>query len=210
MNATLQPIRRGRKYDQVLDGARRIFLRDGFEGAAVDEIAREAGVSKATLYSYFPDKQRLFIEVARQECLKMAEETMAQIDMCQPAREVLFEAARNVTGFLVSDFAQRVFRICVAEADRFPELGRQFYACGPELGRVRIKEYLVAAQDRGELWIDDLDLAADQFSELCKANVWSRTIFGIQSEFSTEEIERVARGAAETFLARYGTPEPPA
>ncbi|WP_372674886.1 TetR/AcrR family transcriptional regulator, partial [Aquicoccus sp.] len=48
--------RSGRKFDQVLEGARKVFMADGFERASVDDIARAAGVSKATLYSYFPDK----------------------------------------------------------------------------------------------------------------------------------------------------------
>ena len=66
------PIARGRKFQQVLEGARAIFLRDGFEGASVDDIAREAGVSKATLYSYFPDKRVMFIEVFRSELAREA------------------------------------------------------------------------------------------------------------------------------------------
>ena len=53
-------IKKGRKFDQVIEGARTVFMRDGYEGASVDDIAREAGVSKATLYSYFPDKRVLF------------------------------------------------------------------------------------------------------------------------------------------------------
>ena len=64
MTAMSAEIKKGRKFDQVLEGARRIFMRDGFEGASVDDIARSAEVSKATLYSYFPDKRILFSEVA--------------------------------------------------------------------------------------------------------------------------------------------------
>ena len=55
--------RRGRKYDQVLQGARSILLRDGLVGASVDDIAPEAGVSKATPYSYCPDKRRSVTEL---------------------------------------------------------------------------------------------------------------------------------------------------
>ena len=69
MGEALDIVRTGRKFDQVLEGARTIFLAVGFEGASVDDIAREAGVSKATLYSYFPDKRLLFTEVARTECV---------------------------------------------------------------------------------------------------------------------------------------------
>ena len=65
MGDTATVVRTGRKFDQVLAGAREVFMADGFEGASVDDIARAAGVSKATLYSYFPDKKLLFMEVAR-------------------------------------------------------------------------------------------------------------------------------------------------
>ena len=81
--------------------------------------------------------------------------------------------------FFLSDFGQRVFRICVAESDRFPELGREFYANGPALARARMVEYFHAAEARGVLKIEDKELAADQFAELCKADLFPRLIFGI-------------------------------
>lgn len=197
-------LRTGRKYDQVLAGARRVFMADGFEGASVDEIARAAGVSKATLYSYFPDKRLLFMEVAQSECDRMAAATMAQIDDTRPPRQVLTLVARQLIEFLLSDFAQKVFRICVAERERFPELGRAFYANGPEMGRKRLGEYLSCAAGRGELALDDVTMAADQFTELCKARLWTRAVFGIQSEFSPREVDHVATHAVDMFLARYG------
>lgn len=198
-------VRTGRKFAQVLEGARRVFMADGFEGASVDVIAREASVSKATLYSYFPDKRLLFMEVASIECARMADRIMADIDESRPVREVLGVAARHITMFLLSDFAQQVFRICVAERERFPELGQEFYASGPRMGRDRIVDYLHAAAGRGEVRIDDFEMAAEQFSELCKVKLWPRAVFGIQTEFSEAEIREVAREAVETFMARFGT-----
>ena len=204
MNAPATQIRKGRKYDQVLAGARDVFLRAGFEGASVDDIARAAGVSKATLYSYFADKHQLFTVVARTECERMSDETLQMIDMDRPPREVMVRVAKKIVSFLVSGFAQRVFRICVAEADRFPELGKQFYEAGPKLGRQRTEAYLRMAAERGELAIDDFPLAAEQFAELCKADLWNKAAFGIQTDFSDAEIERVAAGAVDMFMARYG------
>lgn len=197
-------VRRGRKFDQVVDGAREVFLRDGFEGASVDDIAREAGVSKATLYSYFPDKRLLFVEVATAQCKRQADEAMMTMDLTQPPRIVLRQAANAFLGFIFSDMGQRIFRICVAESDRFPELGREFYRCGPRTLHAALVDYLSAARDRGEVRIDDLDLAADQFAELCKADLWTKLVFGLREEFSTDEIARVVDGALETFMARYG------
>ncbi|WP_296766555.1 TetR/AcrR family transcriptional regulator [Sediminimonas sp.] len=197
-------IHRGRKFDQVLAGARQVFLSDGFGSASVDKIAAVAGVSKATIYSYFPDKRELFCEVIRSECNQQAESALRLIDTGRPPRDVLAEAARQLLSFLLSEFSQRVFRICVAEADRFPELGRAFYESGPMMGRRRLGEYLQAAGGRGELAIEDVDMAADQFAELCKATLWPRAMFGIQQDFDEAEIARVADEATWTFLARYG------
>ncbi len=196
--------RRGRKFDQVLDGARQVFMTQGFEAASVDEIARAAGVSKATLYSYFPDKAQLFVAVVRNECNRQAETAVADIPRDAAPEQVLEQVARHIVGFVLSDFAQAVFRVCMSESERFPELARAFYDSGPRLGHDRISEYLTEAVAAGKLHIDDIPLAADQFAELCKTQLWMRAVFGIQTKFSRPEVDRVIRGAVDTFLARYG------
>ncbi|SNS23577.1 TetR/AcrR family transcriptional regulator [Antarctobacter heliothermus] len=202
--STQATVRKGRKFDQVIDGAREIFLRDGFEGASVDEIAREAGVSKATLYSYFPDKRLLFIEVASAQCGRQADEAVLSINMSRPPREVLSQAGRKFLSFLYSEMGQRIFKICLSESERFPDLGRQFYQSGPMIMRRVMGDYLSAARDRNELQVDDIDLAADQFAELCKADLWPKLLFGIQTTVTEAEIARVVDGAVDTFMARYG------
>ena len=205
MTAAHEKIRRGRKFDQVLEGARTVFMKDGFEGASVDDIARTAGVSKATLYSYFPDKRLLFAEVAKGECIRQADSAIELIDSDKDPATVLRQAGRHIISFFTSDFGLSMFRICVAETDRFPELGAQFYQSGPALVRDRLTAYLEKACARGELQIDDLGLAADQFAELCKVTFFPRLLCGVQQRFSTAETDRVLHGAVEMFLARYGS-----
>lgn len=204
MNVQPPEIRKGRKFDQVLDGARKVFMADGFEGASVDTIAKAAGVSKATLYSYFSDKRMLFIEVARRECGRQAQAAEATIDRSQPPAQVLRQAAAHMVGFLLSDFGQRVFRISVAESDRFPELGRAFYESGPLVVRETLSAYLRQAMARGEVQVEDPEFAAEQFGELCKARLFTRMVFGVQTRFTKEEIAQVIDGAVDTFMARYG------
>lgn len=199
-----QIIRRGRKFAQVLEGARDVFMAVGFEGASVDEIARVSGVSKATLYSYFPDKRLLFVEVVRTECLRQADEAVADIDQTAPPAEVLRAVGRRVIGFYTSEFGRGVHRICVAESARFPELGRQFYESGAALARERLGAYLAAACDRGEMRIHDIPLAADQFIKLCEADLLDRSMCGISRSFPEAEVARVVEGAVAMFLARHG------
>lgn len=197
-------IKKGRKFDQVLIGAREIFMRDGFDGASVDDIAKAAAVSKATLYSYFPDKKLLFMEVAKAECARQAEFAISQINVEEPVDEVLFKAASHLVRFFLSDFGRQTYRIAVAESERFPEIGQAFYASGPTLAREALMGYLTAQVAAGTLQIDDIELAADQFRELCKASLHIRLIMGVQTTFTDAEIDRVIHGAVETFLARYG------
>ena len=203
MNAAGE-IKRGRKFDQVLAGARDVFLRDGFEGASVDDIAREAGVSKATLYSYFPDKRLLFMEVARTECRRQADAAVDALNPSMSPETVLREAGRRIVEFISSEFGRQMFRVCVGESDRFPELAHEFYHSGPSLVRERLAGYLTCAVERGDFVIDDIDLAADQFAELCKADIHARLIFGMQDCCTPRDAERTITGAVEMFMARYG------
>jgi len=200
-----QGVRRGRKFDQVLDGARKIFLRDGFERASVDDIAREAGVSKATIYAYFPDKQLMFLEVARSECHRQTEAAEAMVEGDVPVLVALTIAAERIVAFQISDFGQRMFRIVVGEGERFPGLGRQFFDFGPGLIHTRLVHHLRCYVESGALRIDDVDLAADQFAQLCKATIHEKLLFGFDEAITPELAQRTVRGAVDMFLARYGT-----
>ncbi|AEI96164.1 TetR/AcrR family transcriptional regulator [Roseobacter litoralis] len=204
MTVATLAIRKGRKFDQVLDGARDVFMADGFEGASVDEIARVANVSKATLYSYFPDKRLLFMEVATAECQRQARGAMDKIDMEASPQDVLAQTGQHFLRFITSDFGQKIFRICVAESERFPDLGQKFYNSGPAIFRTEMAAYFKHAEARGQLRMSDPLMAADQFGELCKSDVWPRLIFGVIDKVSEAEIIRVVDSAVETFMARYG------
>ena len=204
MTATVGKIRKGRKYDQVLDGARTVFMKDGFEGASVDDIAKTASVSKATLYSYFPDKRLLFAEVAKTECTRQADNALEVVaDDASPA-EVLYAAGTKMIAFFTSEFGLSIYRICTAESGRFPDLGQRFYKSGPLLVRERLVDYFDKAVAKGQLDITDFDLAADQFAELCKASFFPKLLCGLKTDFTHEEIDRVLNGAVEMFMARHG------
>ena len=197
-------IKRGRKFDQVVQGAREVFLRHGFEGASVDDIAKEANVSKATLYSYFPDKRLLFMEVLSRECMAQADQAQSKVDLSLPFRDLLSGAVEEIITLLVQQSTLQMHRICVGEAERFPEVGKMFYEFGPQLGRARIVEQLQMFAAKGDVVIDDFELAADQLIGLCKADLIDRALFELKTDFSEAEIARVRDGAVRMFMAAYG------
>lgn len=191
-----------RKLCQILEGARAVFREQGFGGASVDDIARRAGISKATMYRYFPDKAAIYAEVLRRDCQRQAmlmETCAARL----PLEEQLMEHARRYLHLIVSPFMQDVFRAAVAESGRTPEFGRDFYASGPDTGRKMVAPVLRAAAERGEIAIEDADFAANQFFALCAAEVFYKSLFGVVDAFPEDELEEKARVAVTTFLRAH-------
>lgn len=195
---------------QIVDGARKVFLDDGFEGASIDDIVRTAGVSKATLYRYFPDKSALFAAVVGEECAAQARHFP---EVCRGDRSleaVLIDLARKQIEFVVSPFAQRIFRIAVAESERFPDIGRSFYASGPRRNRERLAPILAAAAASGEIAVPDADHAAQVFFQICSAEIMFERLFSIGEAPSEADIDARTRSAVRTFLTAYRYPPEPA
>lgn len=205
MGSKSLPVTRGRKFLQVLEGARTIFMRDGFEGASVDEIAREAGVSKATLYSYFPDKRVMFIEVFRNELARETADASALIEVDLPVEQVLPFIVQIVSAHLISEFGLRIYRVSVGEAERFPSLAREYYESGLLLLRRQLVGYLERSVQRQELCIPDLELAADQLIELSGVGIHNRALFLGPQTIDKDQLRKVNSGAVRMFMACYGS-----
>ncbi|MEM1272492.1 MAG: TetR/AcrR family transcriptional regulator [Pseudomonadota bacterium] len=203
MNAEPQ-FKKGRKYDQVISGARDVFMREGYEGASVDEIARDAGVSKATLYSYFQDKQALFLAVLQGECNIQKKASMELACQEQDIATALHHMASSILCFLMSENGLAIFRICVAEAQRFPKLGQAFYETGPKNGMVQLSAFMASPKAQAELNISDPWGAADTFMQLCRSDLMLQRLMGVADIPDEATIKAHADEVVKTFLARYG------
>ncbi|MBF9035974.1 TetR family transcriptional regulator [Rhodobacterales bacterium HKCCE2091] len=202
MNADPQ-IKKGRKYGQVIAGAREVFLREGFEGASVDAIARDAGVSKATLYSYFPDKESLFHAVLNGVCNLQRTEGLGVALNATDVPSALRHIARAMITNQCSESNLALFRVCVGETQRFPELGRQFYETGPAEGLRQLAGYFRSPAAQEALDIVDPDAAADIFVRLCRTNLMIQRVLGVIDEPDEETVAAEAEAAVEIFLARF-------
>jgi len=191
------------KVQQILAGAKEAFLELGYEGTSVEEIARRSGVSKATLYNYFPDKQRLFAFFVEIECEEQARRMFNITNDVGDVEDALRQIAKSYIKFMVSPFPRRMFRVIVGELVRFPELGRAFYDSGPDICIRRLGQYLAAATARGEISVAEAEVAAHQFFALCRAELFYKILFGLKHDVKDEEIDRIADTAVTTFLQIY-------
>src|SRR5438132_5426547 len=174
------------KRRQILDGARAVFLTQGFDAASMGEIARNAGVSKGTLYVYFDSKEHLFEAIAHEECGAQAETVFSLDPADHDVEAVLTRLGRSFVKFLCRPGAMSPLRTVISISERMPEIGREFYETGPATGRAMVRRYLEAQVAAGILAIEDCDVAAAQFLDSCHATIFKPLLFNA-GEVPTEE-----------------------
>jgi AcrR family transcriptional regulator len=190
------------KRRQILDGARKVFMDLGFDGASMGEIARAAQVSKGTLYVYFADKSALFEAILEQEALQHGQ-VVFNFDPARDAETTLKDFGQAYIHLLCRPGGGSAIRTVMAIAERMPDVGRRYYARVLDKTINRLSDYLKAHVVPGDLDIDDCDLAASQFMELCKASLFLPFVFQAAPAPSEERMIEVVDSATRMFLAAY-------
>ena len=190
------------KRRQILEGARKVFLDLGFDGASMGEIARAAGVSKGTLYVYFADKSRLFEAIVEEEKLEQSKNDF-NFDPDRDVDTTLPEFGRAYITLLCRPGGGSAIRTVMAIAERMPDVGRRFYERVLAHTINRLAGYLDVKVKEKQLAIDNCELAAAQFMQMCQATLFQPYIFQAKPAPSPEQISVVVNSATRMFLANY-------
>jgi AcrR family transcriptional regulator len=191
------------KRRQIIDGACQVFLAHGYDAASMGLIAREAGVSKGTLYVYFKSKEELFEAIVFEQAGKQAEQIFAFDETADVGQELHRLGIQFVHYLCRKAGGISPLRIVIAIAGRMPELGARFYASGPALGIAGLKRYLDGKVASGALRPHDTEVAAAQFLDSCLALTFKPLMFNAAPQPSEELIERVVSVATATYVAAY-------
>src|SRR5262245_51502974 len=191
------------KRRQIMEGARAVFLAQGFDGASMGEIARQAGVSKGTLYVYFDSKEALFEAIVEEESGSQAERVFALDSNDHDVEAVLTRLGCAYVRFLCRAGGQSSLRTVISISERMPAIGKQFYEAGPATGIARLSRYLEDQIAGGFLAIPDIEVAAAQFLDSCQSTLFKPLIFNFGGPPTDERINHVVGIAVRTFLAAY-------
>lgn len=157
----------------ILEGARAVFMREGFAQGSMDAVAAEAGVGKQTIYRHFRSKEALVEALVEAMCApEVVRPPTRSLPIGQRLRELLLAFAAGVT----SPDSVRLYRAIVAEADRMPGLGRLFWEAGPRQVRTAITQ----------LWAEEHDAAtppivAGQLVQLALGDAYQELVLGTGS-----------------------------
>jgi TetR/AcrR family transcriptional regulator, mexJK operon transcriptional repressor len=149
------------KREAILDTAWAMFLERGVQSTALDAVARQAGVSRVTLYSHFADKTALFETAVEREMTRLAR-TQAGRPPDQSLRVSLIGFGLALMQFLTSPGPASYYSVLAGELRRHPDLARRFYDLGPAVTLRNLAAILRTAVEAGQIRLSDPDRAAEQ------------------------------------------------
>ncbi len=195
-----------RKRRQVVEAAARLFMAQGYGATSMDAVAREAGVSKATVYAYFPGKDALFAAIVGEACEREAQgrpscPSTGGADLAA----TLVSLGEGYLSFLFREEVLAIQRVVMAEGPRFPELGRAFYESGPRRMVLWLTGWFGTLQREGRLREGDPELAAEQFLSLLRSTAFLRRMLRLPPAADAGEIAGIVAAAVDTFLRAWGT-----
>jgi TetR/AcrR family transcriptional regulator, mexJK operon transcriptional repressor len=209
-NSAAEEGQSARKRRAIMEAARTVFLRNGYAGASMDQVAALAEVSKTTIYKNFADKQRLFTEIITSDISEAEQQSRSNVDALPSSDDVeadLRRFARQHVSIVLQPHLVQMRRLIIAEADNFPDLARTWYASGPERGHATLAERFAELARRGHLRVPDPLLAAQHFNWLVLSIPLNKAMFHAgDGRFGPGELDRYADEGVRVFLAAYGAP----
>jgi AcrR family transcriptional regulator len=204
---TTTPGRSARTRQAIMQAATTTFLNNGYKGTSMDEVAAVAAVSKQTVYKNFTDKRSLFTEIIHRGLDRIDDlfsDVTRSLADTQDLETDLTALARKFVAILTQPRLLQLRRLVIAEADRFPDLGRTYYERGPEHVHALLAASLRELADRKLLALDDPILAANHFTWLTISIPVNKAMFcGSGERFTQAELDRYADEAVRVFLAAY-------
>jgi TetR/AcrR family transcriptional regulator, mexJK operon transcriptional repressor len=201
--------RSDRKRRAILEAATARFLRNGYLGTSMDEIAADAAVSKQTVYKHFDDKQSLFREIVAVTVDEISDPNYEAVLALKDSGDVgadLRALARDQLERVMQPRLLQLRRLVIGETGRFPELGQLFYERGPGRTMSALATVFERLSQRGVLVLDDPLLAAAHFNWLVMSIPLNRAmLLGDDSPPADAELDRCADSGVSVFLAAYGS-----
>lgn len=201
-----QPIRRRRKEarpSEIVEAARNCFIARGFAKTRVEEVARRAGVSKGTVYVYFPSKEALFEAVIRTNVLPVLEQAQKMV-ASDPDIAASTQLKFLVTTFyreLVGTDRKKLLHLIIAEGPHFPWLTEFYYREILSRGLGLFRAIIERGVERGEFRRS----ALSDFPEILIAPAVIAALFALLfGRTDPAQIERYMEAHLAAALAALG------
>jgi len=200
--------RSAQKRRAILEAATEVFLKGGYLGTNMDEIAALSEVSKQTVYKHFSSKEALFIEIVTSMTGAAGDSVhneVLELPEGKDLAEYLFDYAERQLMVVLTPRLMQLRRLVIGEVSRFPELAKVLYERGPARAMAALAATFERLAARGLLTIDDPALAAAHFNWLVMSQALNQAmLMGDAAIPKPAEMRRQAAEGVRVFLAAYG------
>lgn len=190
------------KRQDILRIAKTLFLKHGLEAVSMSQIAAELGGSKGTLYSYFENKDDLFVEVALDVIQKMIDATSETFDPTLPVADNLRLLGLKYVKFGLSNDVIALRRNLM-NYPRLGKKGKDAYNHAIQGIWGRMAKLIEGAMNDGILKKSDPWLATMQLRSLFELDMTERRQLNIDAKADQKEIERNIDRGLEIFFSHY-------
>jgi TetR/AcrR family transcriptional regulator, mexJK operon transcriptional repressor len=200
--------RSARKRRVVVEAATTLFLRHGYLGTSMDQIAAFAAVSKPTVYKFFPDKEQLFTAIVLETLDRAGAPFLAELSRLAETRsgqltDDLRDLARRYLATVTQPAVLQLRRLVIGASHQLPALASAYYERAPEQTLRTLADCFQRLADRGLLRAPDPDQAAAHFAFLVLGRALDKSLFCGDQPFTAEELAAQADAGASAFLAAY-------
>lgn len=171
----------------------------------MDMLVADVGGSKATLYRHFPTKEALVVGLMDRIAETLTAGLRDPSSSAAPLEEELAAIGRGVCRGVWSESAAATLRLCLGEYNRFPGLARAVWDAGPARTYADFAAFVAERERRGELAVDDPQIAAEQFVGGLVGHQQLKIAFGLTAPPTEAELEARVSEAVRWFVLRYGT-----
>jgi len=197
-------LRRLDRREAIIAVAAGSFLEHGYAGTTMSSIAATLGGSKGTLWNHFDSKESLFEAVIDSKTGAFRARLSEILEPCDDLPATLRRFCTGLVEKVTSPDTIALYRLVVAEAGRFPEMGRIFYDRAPRQTWQLLGRFLVRAMDRGEIRRGDPIETARILISLCLAGCHQRLLVGEIDAATPELIALDVERALGVFLRAFG------
>ena len=196
----------------IIEKAGEVFREMGFDRASMSEIAAKVGGSKATLYSYFPSKEELFVAVMKGSIevgnvyRPFADPTLPKISSFDELRATLVEYGLQYLKLQTSPDALSVRRSLIAHGDR-SDLSKIAFESGPLQNHMLVAAFLERMMREGYLRQEVPWVALGHLIHLLESGLVLPRLIGFIKSITPEMINEAVPRSVDVFLRGYGTPE---
>jgi|TARA_B110000014_G_scaffold252308_1_gene230510 TetR/AcrR family transcriptional repressor of mexJK operon len=190
------------KRQQILDAAIALFIEKGFAKTSMDLIAKNADVSKQTVYSHFGNKDELFFAAIEFRCESMQLFEISALDFTD-VRAILIQIARRFSQFVTSKEASAVHKICAFESSTYPQVSDIFYKAGPLKITTQLANLFEALHEKDLLTIHNSWQAAIHFLNIMKGELWMQVEFNLKDKISPKDADQYLCDSVDFFIRGY-------